>query len=408
MFHNRDWFGLLPSFRFHRFLKPDFLPRQKNPASSNAPSQSNGKTKQSIQQPVQADKIEKSQVAPETSIKPVEKAGCCNKAASLRPYNPAEMLRQALRQNCEDKENACQPVEDKQYIEQRNWQNRIDLNLKFNLSEFESSLTQLVEDSQDGEMQTETLTNINLGLHVDLSVKGKLNDIIKNAGLGQEGTASQQALVAKVRTASNQAAAMQVQSRNFEADMFYRESQATNFKIRQEYSDGFMRVSRKLSMRYSQDFSLNFRSLQAYNSQAAQLSETGDLTSYLNNAEALVDSNQIQGETIGKFFDIVQGYLDQTEDKVMEKINYFFDQLSSQLGIDSADLDQSREQTLETARAFFEKVDNVLADVKTKYVSADPPPVQIDELPATEPEQVEAPTESEQIEQPSEEMPVTA
>jgi len=416
MFHNRDWFGLFSSFRFHQFFKPDFLPSRKSRAAATMVSQSSDTAKKATPDPVKTEAIKKPQAQPTNDAITVKKTKHPNRIASLRPYSAAEILKRALEQKGKTEEGTTQPVEDKPYIQQRSWQNRVNMNLNFNLKEFEHSITRLVEDAEDGEVQTDTLNKISLGLHIDLSVKGKLDE---KTSTNQDSMNPGQALVAKARSASKQASAVQERARGYKAEMFYRESQRTHFKMSKENSDGFLRVSRKLSMRYTQDLSFNFRSLQSYNTQAEQHAQPGDLQSYLNNAEAMVDNGQVSGDTIGRFFDIVQGYLDQAEDKLIGKINDFFDQLSSQLGIDAASLDQTREQTLATAQAFFDKVDSAFNGVKAKYVTAEPAPPVIEEPPPTEPgtdtpptdetEPVDQPAEeSAETEQPAEQQPATA
>ena len=419
MFNNRDWFGLFSTFRFHQFFKPDFLPSQRRHALSAVVSQPDDTARQASSEPAKTDTIEKLQARPDSNTTAVDNTKHPSRIASFRPYSAAEILKRALNQKAEPDQDTNQPVEDQQLIQQTKWQNQVNMNLNFNLKEFEHSITRLVEDAGDGEVRTDTLNKISLGLHIDLSAKGTFEQITNSSGKDQEGGNPGQALVAKVRSASRQAVAMRERSRNYKAQMFYRESQRTSFKLKQEYSDGFLRISRKLSMRYTQDFSFNFRSLQSYNTQAEQLAQSGDLEAYLNNTEAMADNSQVTGDTIGRFFDIVQGYLDQAEGKLTDKINEYFDQLSSQLGIDAASLDQSREQTLATARAFFDKVENAFDSVKAKYISAQPELPVIDQPPPVEPDTNTAPAdesepadqpadEPEQIQQPAEEEPATA
>ena len=150
-----------------------------------------------------------------------------------------------------------------------------------------------------------------------------------------------------------------------------------------EYADGFVRVSRKLAMQYTQDLSFNFRSLSLNNSQANQLAETGEAGDYIQQTEALVDNPQTTGELIGQFFDTVQGLIDNAEDKTIDKINTFFDNLTAQMGVEPGILDQSRNSLIDGAKAFFSEVDRTMNSLQLKYSENSQPIEQIAETDQT-------------------------
>jgi len=252
------------------------------------------------------------------------------------------------------------------------WMNMVNLNMDFNLSELESSIGRFIEDAQDGEIETTTLSNLTMGLHVDLKAKAKYTQKIEISNT--EGNSNSRGFErVKIKTREKQAMAIKMQARNFEAEMFYKESLNTKYTMKQEFGDGFMRTSRKLAMRYTQDFSINFSSLNQYNSQAIDLENTGNAEGYINSTEALVDNNQVSGEMINQFFNIVDDYLSQAESKIIDKVNSFFDEMAMGLGISSEYLDQTRETLINEIGSFFDKVEQVADSAMDKYIQAPAP-----------------------------------
>ena len=263
---------------------------------------------------------------------------------------------------------------------EKNFLNMVDLNMDFNLVQFESALTKLIEDAEDGQVEISSYSDVSVGLHVDFNAKAQMEEIYK--GIEAENRPEMVESL-NVKSAFDRALAMMMKSREFEAEMFYRESFRSHYAMNSEHGDGFVRVSRKLAMQYTQDLSFNFRSLSLYNSQANQLAETGEAGDYIQQTEALVDNPQTTGELIGQFFDTVQGLIDNAEDKTIDKINTFFDNLTAQMGVEPGILDQSRNSLIDGAKAFFSEVDLTMNSLQLKYSENSQPIEQIAETDQT-------------------------
>ncbi len=259
---------------------------------------------------------------------------------------------------------------------------KINLKLSFNLSDFQSLITAVADDAQDGKLDDMSYTNLNLGLRAKLDAKASIKETYKVAE-GQEGV--DESSTVKEKTRYNNLEASMVKSRDFEAATLYRESLKTSSKIKQTYRDGFLQVARKLNMRYSQDFGLNMRTLKQFNGQAEALDQTGQLQPYLGTTEALVDSPQASGDLINQFFDTVGSYLDGAEEKLIEKINSFIDSLASGMGVDSSLLNSAKESMVSSITNFFDNVDQVIGAVKASYIPLQPQPEVIEPPQNTEP-----------------------
>jgi hypothetical protein len=268
-------------------------------------------------------------------------------------------------------------------IKARAW---LNLDMIFNLAEFTQTVAALAEDAEDGEINALTYSDLAIGLHTDLRAKAFIKEDYRV--VEGEGTPLPTAH-SKRWSRFNQLEAILMRNRGFEAAAFYQESLNTSQKLRQTYSQGFLRVARKLSMRYTQDFQLNLRALNLYNDQAQSLDQTGDIGAYLGNVETLADSPDTYGDLIGQFFETVQSYLDGAEDKLIEKIDTFFQNLAAEMGVDTGFLGSARESLVSSVGAFFEKVDQAISSVESRYLSS-----------PEEPEQVEPPPDAEQLPNP--------
>jgi hypothetical protein len=242
---------------------------------------------------------------------------------------------------------------------------KIDLKMVFNLSDFQSLVSAVAEDAQDGQLDTSSYSNLNLGFHSNLDARAMIKETYKTAD-GQNPADISQVFKNKEKY-SNLEASM-IKNRGFEAASFYRESMNTSSKIKTTYRNGFLNVARKLSVRYSQDFHLNMKTMNQFNSQSEALDKTGDLQAYLGNTEALVDSSQSSGELIGKFFDTVDTYLSGAEDKLVSKVEDFMDNLATEMGIDKNLLSGAKDSLVSSIHGFFDKVDLAISVVKNNYM----------------------------------------
>ena len=279
-------------------------------------------------------------------------------------------------------EEATEPVEphDNGLVSQIKSRAKLNLSMIFNLAEFDAIASSFAEDAEDGQIDTISYSKLNIGLHAELEAKARVKEMYRD----MEGPGGPlQYFKSNQRLRSSQFEAAMMRTRGFEADMFYRDSLKTSYKVRESYRNGFMKVSRKLHVRYTQDFGLNLRALNMFNGQSEALNQAGNLDSYLGNTESLVDSPAASGALLESFFDTVQGYLDGAEDKLLEKINFFFENLASEMGVETSFLEGAQEILVANVGEFFDRVDGTIELTRNRYLPAseEPPAPELPETP---------------------------
>jgi hypothetical protein len=366
MFRNNNvmffglWKGFDSLFTFNflsRFRsKREFSSTEVDTNTARVPDQPAITKPESTEQPAATDSIEISKDNPmiDTTAQPTENV-----------YTPENLAKAAEEQPPPAEKE--EPVEEQPAMQlvKQSLKEMVNVNMRFNLVDFERAITSLIKKAEEGQLDTQTLNQVHIGLHISMSARARLQEVYQV----NEETADQPVnIFERQKTASRTALSSMIRSRAFQANLFYKESLRTSESLRQKYSDGFLRVSRKLAMRYSQDFSLNFRALNLFSSQASALNETDNLEGYLGNTEALVESNQTTGDLIQKFFDAVQGYFDKAESQTIEKIESFFNKFADELGIEFSALDNSREGVVSNINAFFDEVDQAIGSLKQRYL----------------------------------------
>lgn len=109
---------------------------------------------------------------------------------------------------------------------------KLNLKMAFSLSDFQSVVTAFAEDAKDGQIDTTTYSNLNIGLHAELDAKAIIKEKYQSAD-GQDLTG--QAVNAKEKLKYDNLEASLTKSRGLEAATFYRESLRTNFRIHQNF-----------------------------------------------------------------------------------------------------------------------------------------------------------------------------
>ncbi len=347
--------------------------------------------------PVPAEVPEAEQPAPveETPVDTIEISGETPETAEESPvYTPEDIVpvedapEEIVPADEEQNEEVTQPVErhDNGLVSQVKSYAKLNLSMIFNLAEFNAIVSSFAEDAEDGQIDTISYTNLNIGLHAELEARARVKEMYRD----MEGPGGPlQYFRANQRLKSSEFSAAMMRSRGFEADMFYCDSLKTSYKIRESYRNGFLKVSRKLHVRYTQDFGLNLRALNMFNGQAEALNQAGNLDSYLGNTESLVDSPDTSGALLESFFDTVQAYLDGAEEKLMEEINFFFENLASEMGVETSSLQGAQEILVANVGEFFDRVDSAIELTRNRYLpeSEETPAPELPETPEEPPEE---------------------
>lgn len=367
MFGSYDVFSIFSRIRF----RENYSPREKD----QQPSQNNSAS--TADAPVTNDATAATELLPVAKTVPKDRIELSNaktptpKIATPVTYSPEKAKTSKDKAESKDKEQTTDEAQPQNQLLKTKAMAKLDLKMAFSLSDFQQLVTAVAEDAQDGELDTATYSNLNLGFRADLNAQALVKETYKTVE-GQDGVTDAQNYKDKVKY--NNFETSMVKSRGFEAASFYRESLNSSFKIKQTNRDGFMQVARKLSVRYTQDFALNMQTMGQFNSQAKALDQSGNLQSYLGSTETLVDSPQSSADLIGQFFDTVGTYLDGAEEKLIDKIDGFMSSLASEMGIDSSFLSGAKDSMVSNIRSFFDRVDQAISTVQTNYIPQQPQP----------------------------------
>ncbi|UCE66567.1 MAG: hypothetical protein JSU85_00710 [Candidatus Zixiibacteriota bacterium] len=335
--------------------------------------------------PTQVPETEQPAPVEETPLDTIEISGETPETAEENPVYtpedivPAEDTPEEVVPTNEEPTGPVAPHDNGLVSQVKSWA-KLNLSMIFNLAEFDAVVGSFAEDAEDGQIDTISYTDLSIGLHAELEARARVKEMYRD----MEGPGGPlQYFRANQRLKSSEFEAAMMRTRGFEADMFYRDSLKTSYKIRESYRNGFLKVSRKLHVRYTQDFGLNLRALNLFNGQAEALNQAGNLDSYLGNTETLVDSPTASGALLESFFDTVQRYLDGAEDKFLEKINFFFENLASEMGVETSSLQGAQEILTASIGEFFDRVDGSIELTRNRYLppSEEPPAPELPENP---------------------------
>ena len=263
--------------------------------------------------------------------------------------------------NCEPKPE-IQP--ESTYFFRRKARLDYQLDLRFDLH----AVTQTVQQLSDGDLEAlEKFTAANFGLAAAMDFKGK--QVVETNMPGVEGGALPPTQIkGRSLMKAHQVRRIAVQSRNFALRAFHHEATHTMKSLKVTEQDGYRRTVNKFAYRFTMDSRLSFAFLERFNVQTQDVAEQipeslGDyLTSAGNTAEKATP------EIIGAFFDAVDAYLDGAEEQIIEKVNQFFDMAAEELGLSDDLVDFARDHLLGTIESFFDRVDNALADLESRFV----------------------------------------
>jgi hypothetical protein len=388
MFGYAGLFSFFSRYTFHSLSKYNFSPAGEYQSPGLEDSSSPDAIEDQASEKTEAVQPSGETETPEDSIELTSHVPESTPEVPPAIYSPEMIVKDVAEDDPEPPaENQPDETDDDVLLARSKASARLNLDMVFNLAEFTQTVAALAEDAEDGEINTLTYSDLAIGLHTDLKAKAFIKEdyrILEGEGNPLPTAHSKQ------WSLFNRLEATLMRSRGFEAAAFYRESLNTSQKLRQTYSQGFLRVARKLSMRYTQDFQLNLRALNLYNNQAQALDQTGNIGAYLGNVEIMADSPDTPGDLIGQFFEAVQSYLDGAEDKLIEKIDAFFENLAAEMGVDTSFLDGARESLISSVDSFFDRVDQAVGSIEGRYIESpeEPEPIEPpgDMEPSTDPE----------------------
>jgi hypothetical protein len=165
---------------------------------------------------------------------------------------------------------------------------------------------------------------------------------------------------------------MAYRSKDFAMESFYNESFKVRRSLDESVQDSHRRTTNRFALRYHLDNGFSMAFAERFNVQTKQVAEQ-----FPDAAKSYVDA---AGEVAAKgsedlmatFFDAVDDYLSQSEDKLMANVTAFFDKAAAELGFSGALVDAARDHLTGTITRFFDRVETALAGVEAKFVTPTP------------------------------------
>ena len=257
------------------------------------------------------------------------------------------------------------------YTFQRSARMDYGLNLKFNLGAMTSTLERMSEDGDVQELSE--FAAAGFGLKAKMNINGAQTVTTSATDAAGESLLAEGNSMVKGKSWSRSRAVSRfaVQGRNFAAQGFTREAQKIRHSLDIRTHDGHRRATNKLSMRFRLDSRFNMAYLNQFNVQTQQVAETTPdaVGSYLNSAGNVAEKGT--PEMMAAFFDAVDGYLNQAEEKLLAKVAEFFDLAAEELGFSGEMVDVARDQLLGTVESFFDRVDTAVEMLESRFAPSD-------------------------------------
>jgi len=250
-------------------------------------------------------------------------------------------------------------------------QARLDykLDLSFNLGAFMSTARSLSEGDTEA---VESLAAAGFGLSADFDIKGKQT---VETNLTDEADPEKAMLKNLTRARSRQVGQFKVQSEDFALQSFYKEATDIRRSLNIKVQGNHRRAVNKIAFRYRLDNRFSFALAERFNVQTQQMAgETPEtLNGYFDAAGNLAEKST--PDMMATFFDAVEDYLAQTEDKLTAEVESFFQTAAAELGFTGELVDTAASQLTGAIDNFFDRVTGAVQKLESKLVPNTTQPV---------------------------------
>jgi hypothetical protein len=281
------------------------------------------------------------------------------------------------------------PVEQKPdgtYYYQRRALLEYDLNLRFDLG----TITRTVERMAEGDTTSvESFAAAGFGLHADFDVRGMQK--VRTNMADTEATGRRHELTVAGQRAAGSYRAV---SNDFAAQGFYKQASRIHRVLNESAQGSHRQAVNQFAARFRLDNRFSMAFAERFNVQTERVaSEAPDAVErYLGSAGDVATSGT--NEMMASFFDAVDGYLDQSEQAIIDNVTAFFDRAATELGFSETEIAEVRDHLTSTIETFFDRVDSALASVESRFVpqaEIPVPEVEVIEEPVVVPDVAELP-----------------
>lgn len=241
------------------------------------------------------------------------------------------------------------------------------MDLRFDLA----ALTSIAAQINDGDTTAiEEFAAANFGLGARFSFSGFQKtdtNMIEDA----DGPASVSKF--KQSVAARQVSMFGYQSRNFTVQSFSREALSIR-RSSQTIDNNEHRITvNKFSLRYQLDNQFSFAHLSRFNIQTRDVADQApdSLGSYFESAGNVAEKGST--EMMAAFFDAVDSYLAEIEDKLVADAARFFEMAAEELGFSGEMVEAAKDQFIGTIESFFDRVNSAVDLLQSQFVPSLPP-----------------------------------
>lgn len=262
------------------------------------------------------------------------------------------------------------PVErkpDGTYYYQRRAQLDYQLNLRFDLG----AVTSTVERLADGESKAlEESAAAGFGFQAGFDLKG--SQVVKT-NMDEIGHSNhQKALsVGHFRNAGTLA----YQDRSFALQSFYKEAAKVRRSLDESVQGNHRRTVNRIALRFRLDNRFSVAFANRFNVQTGQVADRFPqaVAGYVGSAGEVAAKGST--DLMATFFDAVDGYLQETEQNLLDRVSQFFEQAAAELGFSEALVEQAQEHLVGTIESFFDRVDQAVQNLETRFMPEAPEPI---------------------------------
>ena len=150
--------------------------------------------------------------------------------------------------------------------------------------------------------------------------------------------------------------------RRFQTDMFFSRTRTLSQNLSSEMGQQLESTGRKVARQFEIEISLDASFLRQFNVQTEGLADDEDmLGQYLDNADGLAGQS---GEALQAFFNEVDQILADTESFVKDSLGSFLSDVKAAFGLNDAEADDLTNMVISEVQAFFKDVDAFLGEAR--------------------------------------------
>jgi len=165
--------------------------------------------------------------------------------------------------------------------------------------------------------------------------------------------------------------------RRFQTDMFFSRTRTLSQNLSSETGQQLESTGRKVARQFEIEISLDASFLRQFNVQTEGLSDDENmLGQYLDNADGLAGQS---GEALQAFFNEVDQILADTESFVKGSLGSFLADVKAAFGLNDAEADDLTNMVISEVQAFFKDVDTFLSDARNAMLTPAETPAALSE-----------------------------